>query len=107
MQFIDIYQGFTPSGKFSAISSEELECFLRNNPSAEFESRKLTSMLIWDQYLIVGADNGCIEVYDSDLLQSLYSFGVCEFSAVKKMRRMGNSLVVLEEKGLMSAAKLQ
>lgn len=63
-------------------------------------------MLIWDQYLIVGADNGCIEVYDSDLLQCLYSYGVCEFSGVKKMRRIGNSLIVLEEKGLMSAAKL-
>lgn len=66
----------------------------------------MTSMLIWDQYLIVGADNGCIEVYDSDLLQCLYSYGVCEFSGVKKMRRIGNSLIVLEEKGLMSAAKL-
>lgn len=53
-------------------------------------------MLIWDQYIIVGADNGCIEVYDSDLLKCLYSYGVCEFSGVKKMRRMGNSLIVLE-----------
>ena len=53
-------------------------------------------MLIWEQYLIVGAGNGCIEVYDSDLLKCLYSYGVCEFSGVKRMRRAGNSLIVLE-----------
>jgi len=52
-------------------------------------------MLVWEQYLIAGTDSGCIEVYDSDLLKCLYSFGVCEYSGVKRMHRMGGSLLVL------------
>jgi hypothetical protein len=106
VQFIDVYQGFNPIGKFCAISSDNLESFMRNNPQADFESRTLRKMLIWDKYIIVGASNGCIEIYDSDLLKCLYSYGMCEYSGVKAMKRLNNSLVVLEEKGLLSVAKL-
>lgn len=63
-------------------------------------------MLIWDKYIIVGCSNGCIEVYDSDLLKPVYSYGMCEFSGVKSMKRMNNSLIVLEDKGLISSARL-
>jgi len=52
-------------------------------------------MLIWDKYLIVGCSNGCIEVYDSDILKCLFSFGMCEFSGVKNMKMIDQSLLVL------------
>jgi hypothetical protein len=64
-------------------------------------------MMIWDKYLIVGCSNGCIEVYDSDLLKCLYSYGMCEFSGVKNMKRLNNSLIVLEDKGLITSAMLE
>lgn len=50
---------------------------MRNNSGCDYESRNITNMVIWDKYVIAGCSNGCIEVYDSDLLDCLYSFGVC------------------------------
>lgn len=79
---------------------------MRNATDSDLGPRNITKMMIWDKYVIAGCSNGCIEVYDSDFLKFLYSFGVCEFSGVKNMKRIDNSLIVLEEKGLMSVAKL-
>ena len=40
-------------------------------------------MLIWDQYVLLGCSNGCIEVYNSDLYTCCYSFGMGEYSGIK------------------------
>lgn len=37
------------------------------------------------KYLIVGCDNGCIEVYDTDTLECLYGFGLVKFGPIKDL----------------------
>jgi len=52
-------------------------------------------MLIWDQYVLLGSNNGCIEVYNSDLYKCSYAFGMAEHSGIKKLMRIDDSLLAL------------
>lgn len=63
-------------------------------------------MLIWDQYVLLGCSNGCIEVYNSDLYTCCYSFGMGEYSGIKQILRVGDSLIGLEDNGDMEIAKM-
>lgn len=37
------------------------------------------------KYLVVGCDNGCIEIYDTDTLECLYGFGLVKFGPIKNL----------------------
>lgn len=47
--------------------------------------RKICQALITGKYLILGCDNGCIEVYDIDTLECLYGFGLTKFGCIKEL----------------------
>ena len=86
--------------------SQRLEEFLKDNSDAHYESRSISKAIVFEKYVIAACSNGCIEVYDSDLLSCLYSCGVCEYSGVKAMRMFKGTLLVLEEGGSLNAVKL-
>jgi len=67
----------------------------------------MSNMLIWDNYLIVGCSNGCIEVYNSDTLKCSYGYGVCDRAGVKTMHRLKDSLIVLDQNGMFTSTKLK
>ena len=100
---IDVYKSFDILGRFNTLQGESLEDFSLKNPSAISQKRELTDMLVWDQYLIAGGDNGCIEVYNSDTLECLFGYGLTE-KGVVSLKRVEESLIGLDQKGHISIA---
>lgn len=47
--------------------------------------RKICQVKIMGKYLIVGCDNGCIQVYDTDTLECLYGFGLVKVGPIKNL----------------------
>ena len=51
-------------------------------------SVKIVGMAVFmveGKYVIVGCENGCIEVYDTDTLECLYGFGLTKFGPIVKL----------------------
>lgn len=68
--------------------------------------RSLNDMLIWDQYILLGCSNGCIEVYNSDTNKSMYSFGLGQYSGIKKLMQMNDNLISFKSNGTLEIAKM-
>ena len=66
IEIIDVYKGYSVCGSFEELRANNLENFLLKCPEGVTANRCLTDMLIWNQYVVVGCSNGCIEVYNSD-----------------------------------------
>lgn len=47
--------------------------------------RKISCTALMGRYLIIGCDNGCIEVYDTDKMECLYGFGLAKFGPIKNL----------------------
>jgi hypothetical protein len=47
--------------------------------------RKINQAKIIGKFLIIGCDNGCIEVYNTDTLECLYGFGLTKFGPMKNL----------------------
>lgn len=69
--------------------------------------RKLSTALVMAKYIVVGCDNGSIEVYDTDTLECLYGFGLTKFGPIKSLHSNldNNYIAALDAEGTVYMAK--
>lgn len=73
-------------GSFSPLVIDKMNHMKWTAKSFSFKNvRKLCNSLIMGKYVVVGCDNGCIEVYDTDTLECLYAFGLTKYGPIKSL----------------------
>lgn len=71
-------------GVFSPVVADKASQMRWTSKSFSFDKlRKITQMKTIAKYAVVGCDNGCIEVYDTDTLECLYGFGLTKYGPIK------------------------
>lgn len=73
-------------GNFSPVVMDKLTQMKWTAKSFSYSNlRSITHAKTMGKYLVVGCDNGCIEVYDTDTLECLYGFGLVKFGPIKDL----------------------
>jgi hypothetical protein len=73
-------------GNYSPVVTDKLTEMRWTKKSFSFNNiRKITQVKTMGKYLIVGCDSGSIEIYDTDIRECLYGFGLVKFGPIKNL----------------------